>query len=789
MSGSDLSIEFPIPIPARLRERLARIPTAPAEGWLTVLALATLLVAMAWAVDEPGWIGGNSARTDYLPNMALFGLAVGFAGAKAGWGRWTTHLVGALFAALVLPLIAGDLLLGDAVSGLAPVALGQRYVAAADASFEAWYDLAILDLSFTREWGHYVIAIGGLIWGTAQYAAYAVFGHRRPLDAVIAVGIVLLANMALTTRDQLHLMVLASLGGLMLLSRSHAFEEKATWIRRRIGDPAAVTSLYLRGGSAFIAAAIVGSLTLTATASSSPLQSFWEGVPQRVISTLEWLRKILPAGGEGGGGIVQFGSTAQATGVWFSSNEVAFTADLPPDEKDFRWRAATYSKFILDGWEWGPSQTGDRIANSDVLFSTPEDPEQLPGRREVIVEIHLDNYRENLVLSPQTVQKVDQPTRIDLITGSRWFTALRFENSPQTYTVTALVPVIGDEGSGLTINRLKAAGENYPVSIRNLYLDVPPGSLGPDAQQLLQDIEAIVGDDTPYEKAHYVETLLKDENVGGFTWVGDIRGLACDEISMVECFARFKQGYCQYYAATMAILLRAMGVPTRFAQGYLPGTRDASGHEVVLISGAHSWVEVYFPDIGWVDFDPTGGGLSLDEELPLGSPVPSRTPGPSLTPLPGNSDDDGGPSRSPGITPPGGGGPIRGPGPYIAIGILLMISMAGLAYIAWRRGPRRPMEPDVAWRGVLSMARRFGFGPQPAQTVFEYAGALADEVPQVRPELQTVARGKVEVAYGHRKLGDDRKRAIAEASRALRIGLMRLAFRRRRRKPKGPRQI
>ena len=787
MSASDLSIE--LPIPARLRERLARVPKAPAEGWLTVLALATLLVAMAWAVDEPSWIGGNGARTDYLPSMAFLGLAIGFVGAKAGWGRWTTHLVGAAFAALVLPLISGDLLLGDTVSGLGPAALGQRYVAAADAAYQAWYDLAILDLPFTRQWGHYVIGIGGLIWGTAQYAAYAVFGHRRPLDAVIAVGLVLIANMSITTKPQLHLMVLASIGALMLLSRSHAFEEKATWIRRRIGDPSAVTSLYLRGGSAFIAAAIVGSLTLTATASSSPLQSFWEGVPQRVISALDWLRKILPSGGESGGGIVSFGSTAQTTGVWFSNDEIAFTVDVPRDEgeKQFRWRAATYSDFVLNGWEWSPTTGGDRTAGRDVLATTPEDPTQLPGRRPVTVEIHLDTYRENLVLSPQTVQKVDQPTRIELTTGSRWFTALRFQNLPAAYTVTALVPMFGDEENGLTINRLKAAGENYPSSIQSLYLDVPVGSLGPDGQALLERIRAAVGDKTPYEQAVFVEHLLKDS--GEFEYRPDVRGLACDDISMVECFARFKQGYCQYYAATMAILLRALDVPTRYVQGWLPGTRDPSGHEVVRNSGAHAWVEVYFPDIGWVDFDPTGGGFSLEEVIPLGSPVPSRTPGPSHTPLPGNSDDDFGPSRSPGVSPPIGPGNLRGPGAYIAIGILLIISMAGLAYIAWRRGPRRPMEPDVAWRGVLSIARRFGFGPRPAQTVFEYAGALGDEVPQVRPELQTVARGKVEVAYGQRILADDRKRAIAEASRALRVGLLRLAFRRRRRKPKGPRAI
>ncbi|MCI0345821.1 MAG: transglutaminase domain-containing protein, partial [Chloroflexi bacterium] len=449
-------------------------------------------------------------------------------------------------------------------------------------------------------------------------------------------------------------------------------------------------------------------------------------------------------------------------------------------------RTTTYSEYVGDAFVWGATQGGDRDANVDVLLGSPEDPARLPGRRPVTVEITLETYREALILSPQTVQRVDQPTHVQLIPGSRWFVNLEPRSSSKTYTVTALVPLRGDEGSGLTQNRLKAAGENYPASITSTYLGVPDDALGPDATQLLEEIKSLAGDVTPYEKAVLVESILRDS--GRFAYRVDVREQNCDA-GVVECFARFRAGYCQMYAFTMAILLREMGIPSRVAQGFLPGRRDASGHEVVLNSGAHAWVEVFFPDIGWVDFDPTAGGVALEEDLPLGSPVAPR-PSPSLGfSSPDEFDDEtGDPSR-----PPGGTGgvtnPTGGAGPFIAIGILLIISVAGLAYIAWRRGPRRPMEPDVAWRGVLSIARRFGFGPQPAQTVFEYAGVLADEVPQVRPELQTVARGKVEVAYGQRLLGDDRKRAIAEASRRLRLGLLRLAFRRRRRKGKGPRPI
>ena len=786
MSGSDLALE-PIRLPFGLSRLLARVPRGPTEGWLTVGALAMLLIALAWSVDDPGWIGGVGERTDFLVPIALAGLAVGLIGAKVGWGRWTTHLIGAGFAALVLPLIAGDLLLGDAVSGLGPAALSARYTAAAEASYRAWHDIAILDRPFTREWGHYVIALGGVLWGTGQYAAYAVFGHRRPLDAVIAAGIVLLANMALTSHDQLNLMVLASLGGLLLLTRSHAFEERATWIRRRIGDPSAVTSLYLRGGSAFIAAAIIGSLTLTATASSSPLQGLWSEFPQRAADFAQWFIKILPPGGASvGSGIVSFGPSARIVGVWTSSRDVAFTADLPPDEAEtFYWRAAVYSDFALNGWTWGDTEAIDREALEDVLSGTSDDPTELPGLRSVTLDVHPGPGYGNTVLSPKTIKWVSERTRVQLTDGSLWFVGTELRDGVNDYRVTALVPTRGDESDGLTENRLRAASTDYPESIRNRYLEVAPDTFGPDSTLLLDDIERLAGTTNPYDLAKVTRTILRDS--GRYSYDTDVRELDCDEISIVECFARYRLGYCEYFATTMAMLLRELGVPTRYAKGFLPGDRDPSGHETVRSANAHAWVEVYFPGYGWVDFDPTAGGIAQDLPLPSGAIVPV-TPRPSLSIVTPGPDESGDvfPSRPPGT--PGPIDPRGGPGPYIAIGILLLISMASLAYIAWRRGPRRPMEPDVAWRGVLALARRFGFGPQPAQTVFEYAGALGEEVPQVRPELQTVARGKVEVAYGRRILPDDRLRSIADASRRLRVGLLRLAFRRRRR-PRGPRAI
>jgi hypothetical protein len=76
-------------------------------------------------------------------------------------------------------------------------------------------------------------------------------------------------------------------------------------------------------------------------------------------------------------------------------------------------------------------------------------------------------------------------------------------------------------------------------------------------------------------------------------------------------------GYCQQFSGAMALMLRMMGIPARVASGFSPGTSTDSGTYVVRDFDAHSWVEVYFNDIGWVPFDPT----------PAAAPAQSQTTG------------------------------------------------------------------------------------------------------------------------------------------------------------------
>src|SRR4029077_3439765 len=128
--------------------------------------------------------------------------------------------------------------------------------------------------------------------------------------------------------------------------------------------------------------------------------------------------------------------------------------------------------------------------------------------------------------------------------------------------------------------------------VKRLYLTVEPGVIGTNAKALEDKIVADAGSRDPVDLANALRAELLSDT---YHYTTDMTGLDCQAMSNVECFATFKEGFCQYYAATMAVILRDLGVPTRIAEGFLPGARDAnSTTEQIPFSNAHAWVEVYF---------------------------------------------------------------------------------------------------------------------------------------------------------------------------------------------------
>jgi len=148
-------------------------------------------------------------------------------------------------------------------------------------------------------------------------------------------------------------------------------------------------------------------------------------------------------------------------------------------------------------------------------------------------------------------------------------------------------------------SELRLAPNTVPSQLTR-YLALPP--LDIRISKLAEEITASAPNN--YDKAVVIERYLRTRF--GYT-------LDLPRTSQRDPLAHFlferKKGHCEYFASSMAVMLRTLRIPSRIVTGFRGGEfNDLTGQYVVRASNAHSWVEAYFPGYGWVSFDPTPGG-------------------------------------------------------------------------------------------------------------------------------------------------------------------------------------
>ncbi|MEO6822813.1 MAG: DUF3488 and transglutaminase-like domain-containing protein, partial [Candidatus Nanopelagicales bacterium] len=146
-----------------------------------------------------------------------------------------------------------------------------------------------------------------------------------------------------------------------------------------------------------------------------------------------------------------------------------------------------------------------------------------------------------------------------------------------------------------TPDQLRSVATSAPDDIRRASaLQVPlPAELTSIAQ------EVTAGQTTEYDMALALQRYFRTQFTYSTAVVGD------GSTDALLAFLRDKVGYCQQFAATMALMARSLGIPARVAVGFTAGTKDAAGDYVVTTKDAHSWPELWFTGIGWVRFEPT----------------------------------------------------------------------------------------------------------------------------------------------------------------------------------------
>jgi len=171
------------------------------------------------------------------------------------------------------------------------------------------------------------------------------------------------------------------------------------------------------------------------------------------------------------------------------------------------------------------------------------------------------------------------------------------------YRVAALDPRIQP---GQLRESAAADGDRWPLL--NL-----PGGLDPIIGRLAR--EATAGADTPYDRALALQRWFTRD--GGFTYSTGVRSGA-DADYLAE-FLRDRIGYCEQFAAAMAVMARELGIPSRVVVGFTQGARSDDGSWRVTVRDAHAWPELWFDGVGWARFEPTprsGGSVQAPDYAP-----------------------------------------------------------------------------------------------------------------------------------------------------------------------------
>ncbi|MEJ2734718.1 MAG: transglutaminase domain-containing protein [Anaerolineae bacterium] len=723
------------------------------EGWVTVFSLLLMSLCVAWAIQVADWTEGLSI----LQFTVLGGGVMGLVLAKSRTPNRMAHLL-SLLAGWTSSVYLTSQVLARATR-LAPAAAIEEL----ERRFHALFLLPFTE-GGTADNLVFVLLLALLMWIMAYFCAWAVFRWQRTWWAVIVSGVALLVNLSYSNVNLTFYLLLFLLFALLLVVRASLAFYEQEWRAANVGYSPEVISIFVRAGLALSVLVILLAWLAPAALASRPLQPFWDkvGEPWRRLQE-ESARVFRDLNYQNEPPLIRLG----ARRMWFGGPvRLADTpiADIEAEAGRY-WRVLVFHEYTSDGWLSndpdiiliGANEEDLAYAELDLRFEmtqtvrifrnwSAEEP-LIAAAQPLRVGIPVRAAVSFLTDEDDEEGSLDAPRLVSVPNDPSALYSRRVLGAGEAYQVTSSLTEVDQES-------LEQAGTFYPDWVVPRYLQLPeslPGRVRLLAEQLAEGLE------TPYEKAKAIEGYLR-----GYTYDEEIEGPGFNQDGVDYFLFESRAGYCDYYASSMVVMLRAVGVPARYVRGYSVREWDEGVYHV-LESDGHAWPEVFFPGYGWVEFEPTGGEAPLNrprsQEAGEPNPVPDRN---QDRPMPDELDPAYDFERAQSLLDAEAAAELslwQRLGAWKWVGLALIIpGTVTIVLLTVRR--RREIEGlSVAARVYEDLVNwvkhLLRIEPLSHQTPNEYAGIVAQQVPRGRQAVERIAGLYVEERFGGRDVSGE----------------------------------
>lgn len=609
----------------------------------------------------------------------------------------------------------------------------------------------------------FVYHLGLLIWWLAYLGAWSIFRHGFVWRAVIPAGVAILINTYYAPEPVAAVMFFFTMTALILLVRANLAEQQLRWRLTEVRYSTDITFDFLRDGVIFSLLVVGLAWGIPSLGRNTQLRQLLTPINQRwEESTEQWNRlyqglnrQTRPTGGG-------FGRSLTLGGARNVTDAPVFQAQTPVGRY---WRAVVFDTFTGSQWintvQDEQSYVADQIVpTANWEFRRPITQTITPLRPMGNVLVAAPDLRQASIGFSALAQPISvDPNNTDPSPSSIDPGALDGEsgqglnpNQPVEFTLVQADRSLEPESSYTVISdytevtrwALSNAQGPFPADITERYLQLPE-NFSPRVIELAQEVTA--GLSTQYEKSRAIEAFLRE-----FEYDEQIEAPAQGQDPIEYFLFDVQRGYCDYYATSMATMLRSLGIPARTASGYAEGEYDKeTGIYIVTERDAHTWVEVYFNGLGWVEFEPTAGESALNRLAggPPGEEADQNRNGDS-----GNFTDtdpsllDPGSEMDPFLEdlPPIGDfadEQNRTVWPWWLWTLITVTGLGGVLWLFLRIRSSDPLHlqqeaPAILYARLQSWAERLKLPLRITDTPYEHSAYLGRALPEGRPFIQRI---------------------------------------------------